>query len=203
MRHLGLGQTFGAVVLALLLAGCWETSGTGPGQGVPGRAPVEDTPEAPLGVQDAFAQRGPELGACSNIALREEVKVAAHTYATGDQVYRWTGTSWVFVAPVARLHASANGREQVGTHYAGPTWESTSGSIVVGAVVDRCTADSNAIPWLLLQAVRADGPGIFGRITFIHRVNTVGGNAPATPGTFVGELANVPYTAQYYFYRAP
>jgi hypothetical protein len=29
----------------------------------------------------------------------------------------------------------------------------------------------------------------------------VGGIAPATAGTFVGETVNVPYTAEYYFYR--
>jgi len=38
--------------------------------------------------------------------------------------------------------------------------------------------------------------------TFIQRINTVGGNAPAAPGTVVGEEANVPYTAEYLFYRA-
>jgi hypothetical protein len=33
-------------------------------------------------------------------------------------------------------------------------------------------------------------------------VNTVGGKAPTDPGSFVGEEARVPYTAEYYFYRA-
>ena len=52
--------------------------------------------------------------------------------------------------------------ERVGTHYAGPIWESNSGSTVVGTVRERCTTDSNAIPGLLLQAVSTDGPGLFG-----------------------------------------
>ena len=38
----------------------------------------------------------------------------------------------------------------VGIHYGGPTWESLSGSKVVGAVIDRATPDASAIPWLLL-----------------------------------------------------
>ena len=39
-------------------------------------------------------------------------------------------------------------------------------------------------------------------MTYIQRVNTVGGNAPTDPGDFVGEVVEVPYTAEYYFYRA-
>ena len=36
----------------------------------------------------------------------------------------------------------------------------------------------------------------------IQRVNTVGGKAPTAPGDYVGELVRVPYTAEYFFYRA-
>ena len=39
-------------------------------------------------------------------------------------------------------------------------------------------------------------------MTYIQRVNTVGGLAPAEPGDFVGQEVEVPYTAEYYFYRA-
>src|SRR5439155_17162999 len=105
-------------------------------------------------------------------------------------------------APAAVLYANAGYDGEVGTHYAGPTWESNSGSKVVGRRVAGCTPDSTAIPWLLLQAVSTDGPGIFHRVTYVQRVNTVGGVAPSAPGSFVGEEADVPYTAEYYFYRA-
>ena len=44
--------------------------------------------------------------------------------------------------------------------------------------------------------------GRFARLTFIQRVNTIGGTAPAEAGAFVGDEARVPYTAEYYFYRA-
>jgi Protein of unknown function (DUF3455) len=53
----------------------------------------------------------------------------------------------------------------------------------------------------LLGAVKSDGPGIFDGVTYIQRVNTVGGIAPADPGDFLGEEARVPYTADYFFYR--
>src|SRR5690606_19869104 len=142
------------------------------------------------------------LGACQNLQAPEGNKVAFYTYAEGAQIYRWNGTSWTFVAPDATLYADAGYHSVVGTHYAGPTWESASGSKVVAAVVDRCTPDPDSIAWLLLGAVSNEGPGIFNRVTFIQRVNTVGGNAPSEPGDFAGEEARVPYTTEYVFYRA-
>ena len=146
--------------------------------------------------------RAPHLDDCPGLRVPAGNKVAVHAYALGVQVYRWTGTSWSFVGPEAVLyHGDEEGRE-FGTHYAGPTWESASGSNVVGTVVERCTPDPDAIPWLLLRASDSEGPGIFHRVTYIQRVNTVGGLAPADPGDFVGEEVEVPYTAEYYFYRA-
>ena len=127
--------------------------------------------------------------------------LAAHFYATGVQVYHWSGTAWTFVAPDAVLYADAAGKDQVGTHYAGPTWESVGGSTVVGGAARRCTPDSTAIPWLSLSAVSGDRPGIFRRVTFIQRTHTVGGLAPSAPGSVAGQEARVPYTAEYFFYR--
>jgi hypothetical protein len=141
---------------------------------------------------------------CDSIRIDAGNEVAFHAYALGVQVYRWSGSAWVFVEPVANLYADKGYRGQVGTHYAGPTWESNSGSKVVGrrVVGTGCTPDSGAIPWLKLEAVSTDGPGIFSGVTFVQRVNTTGGNAPAAPGTTVGEEARVSYTAEYFFYRA-
>ena len=148
--------------------------------------------------------RAPELPspACDNIQVPESNKVAFHAYAIGVQIYRWNGSAWVFVAPAAVLYANAGYDGEVGTHYAGPTWESNSGSKVVGKRLQGCTPDPTAIPWLLLQKVTSDGPGIFHRVTYIQRVNTVGGIAPSGAGSFTGEVREVPYTAEYYFYRA-
>ncbi len=128
-------------------------------------------------------------------------QLASRLYAKGVQIYRWNGTSWSFVEPSAVLFADAKGKGAVGSHYAGPTWLSVSGSKVVGTVLERCTPDPNAIPWLLLGAVSADGPGVFQGTTYIQRVNTVGGNAPSNPRSVTGEVVNVPYTAEYLFYR--
>jgi hypothetical protein len=164
---------------------------------------------ATFAAQSARADEGSRtpdlpLPLCQSIQVPAGNEVASHAYALGVQVYRWNGSAWAFVGPVANLYADAGFRGQVGTHYAGPTWESNSGSRVVGRRVlnTGCTPDATAIPWLLLEEVTADGPGVFSRVTFIQRVNTTGGLAPAAPGTTVGEEARVPYTAEYYFYRA-
>jgi hypothetical protein len=127
-------------------------------------------------------------------------KVAFATYAEGVQIYRWSGTAWDFVGPEAVLYADDGGNGVVGIHYAGPTWESPSGSKVVGTVKERATVDADAIPWLKLSGV-SSGSGIFAGVTFIQRVNTVGGKAPSEAGEFVGQEARVPYAADYYFYR--
>ncbi len=148
--------------------------------------------------------RSPELPLplCQSVQAPEGNKVAFHVYATGVQVYKWNGTSWDFVAPVATLSADANYQGEVGIHYAGPTWESNSGSKVAAKRLAGCTPDSTAIPWLLLEAVSTTGPGIFSSVSYIQRVNTTGGLAPAAPGSSIGAMEQVPYTAEYYFYRA-
>jgi hypothetical protein len=147
--------------------------------------------------------RGPDLPTplCDQIQVPEGNKVSFHVYALGVQVYKWNGVSWAFVAPVANLFSDDNYRGQVGTHYAGPTWESNSGSRVVATRIGSCTPNATAIPWLLLQTVSTDGPGIFNSATYVQRVNTAGGLAPTLPGSYIGEEAKIPYTAEYYFYR--
>ena len=143
----------------------------------------------------------PDLDGCQQLAVQSGNKVFFRVYAEGVQIYRWNGTSWVFVAPEADLFANPGGTGLIGIHYAGPTWESVSGSKVVGVVEQRCTPDPDAIPWLLLRAVSSEGPGPFGHVTHIQRVNTSGGNAPTQAGNNPGDLARVPYTTEYYFYR--
>ncbi len=144
----------------------------------------------------------PNLGTCQDLAAPAGNKVAFHVYAEGVQIYRWSSTGWSFVGPDAVLYANAGSDGVVGSHYAGPTWESVSGSKVGARVVRSCTADPDAIPWLLLQAVSSSGPGVFDGVTFIQRVNTTGGKAPSSAGNFPNQEARVPYTAEYFFYRA-
>jgi hypothetical protein len=175
--------------------------------GCAGERPLGPDRQSALQTQFAAAAasrnggRSAELGACANLQAPAGSKLVFHVYATGVQIYRWSGTSWGFVGPEAVLSADAGGNSTVGIHYSGPTWESVSGSKVVGTASQRCTPDPTAIPWLSLDVVSSEGPGIFRRVTFIQRLNTVGGTAPTSPGSFTGEEVRVPYTAEYFFYR--
>jgi len=105
--------------------------------------------------------RAPDLSDYQRLQAPAGNKVAFVVYGEGAQIYRWNGSSWVFSRPQAVLYAGENAHGVVGTHYVGPTWESNSGSYVVGSVLERYSPDPNAIPWLLLKAVDSDGPGVF------------------------------------------
>jgi hypothetical protein len=144
----------------------------------------------------------PDLGDCQNLQVPPGNKLSLHTFGVGVQIYRWNGTGWTFVAPQAILFADAGEDSIVGIHFGGPTWEAIDGSEVVGAVIQSCTPDPSAIPWVLLGAASTEGPGVLDRVTYVQRLNTVGGKAPAVPGAFLGQVARVPYTADYLFYRA-
>jgi hypothetical protein len=139
---------------------------------------------------------------CDRLQVQSGNKVSFHVYALGVQIYTWNGTSWVFVAPSARLFADPEYHGEVGIHYAGPTWESDGGGKVIGSRLESCAPDPTAIPWLLLQTASTEGPGIFDGVTYIQRVNTAGGLPPTAPGPFIGAEEEVPYSAEYYFYRA-
>jgi len=141
-----------------------------------------------------------ELTLCPALQVPEGNALKFHAFATGFQNYHWTGSIWAFDGPSATLFADPGHHGQVGIHYAGPTWQSNSGSLVQGAVQVRCAADPTAIPWLRLQATTKHGPGVFDNVSYIQRVNTIGGLAPTTPGTAIGDRASVPYTAEYFFY---
>jgi hypothetical protein len=139
----------------------------------------------------------------------ETLYLEAH--ASGVQIYECSPRTdrpatyeWTFKAPEAALVDTAG--HSLGRHFAGPTWESSDGSSVVGDVKSRDPGPSaTAIPWLLLSAKATKGSGVFSATTSIQRVQTVGGIAPAAgcDASNASKIARVPYTANYYFYRAP
>jgi len=142
------------------------------------------------------------------LEVPEGYEVSFHTYATGVQVYKCMETSpgvfaWVFKEPIAGLYANENYNGETGIHYAGPTWESNSGSKVVGFRLQGATVDPDAIPWLLLGVVSSQGPGPLAGTSFIQRVNTAGGKAPTTGAnaSTLGQEVSIDYTAEYFFYK--
>ena len=139
---------------------------------------------------------------CDEVNVPDGHRLSSRLYALGVQIYRWNGTAWAFVGPEATLFADPGYQGEVGTHYSGPTWEANDGSKVVAARIAGCTPYRGAIPWLRLGATSTSDHGRFAQITFIQRINTIGGTAPAEPGAFIGDEARVPYTTEYLFYHA-
>jgi hypothetical protein len=165
----------------------------------------------------------------SNLVVDEGHVVFLETQASGTQNYicmpTATGVDWKFLGPQATVFVtSPKFQQQVATHFlsANPveqntlraTWQSSSDSSAVWAKMIQPSTDPNyvaagAIPWLLLEAVGdAEGPigsGVMTRTTYIQRINTAGGVAPAagcTQPSHVGTVSFVPYTTDYVFYRA-
>jgi hypothetical protein len=129
--------------------------------------------------------------------------VVLQALGSGVQIYTCKaqadhGYAWVLKAPDAVLSGSDGGK--IGRHYAGPTWEATDGSKVVGKVAASAAAPG-AVPWLLLTA-SPTGRGRFSEVTYVERVFTSGGLAPKTgaDAAHVGAEVRVPYTATYLFY---
>jgi len=128
--------------------------------------------------------------------------------AKGVQIYecraRKDGTGgyeWAFVAPEADLFDA--GGHRIGRHYAGPRWESTDGSRILGAVKEHADAPAaDAIPWLLLSAKSVGPQGSLSKVTSVQRLSTVGGVAPKAgcSQAAVGKSVRIHYTADYYFF---
>ncbi|MBS1829659.1 MAG: DUF3455 domain-containing protein [Acidobacteria bacterium] len=139
------------------------------------------------------------------------------------------GLAWTFHSPQATLFVShrfinTEVHKQITTHYLSPnpgengtpraTWQSSLDSSAVWGRAIANSTDSNyvapgAIPWLLLEVVGKrdglNGSNLMGWTTFIQRVNTAGGVAPATgcsEAAQVGSTVMVPYVTDYVFYRA-
>ena len=121
--------------------------------------------------------------------------------AKGVQIYECRDGKWVFVAPEAELFDRAG--KKIGSHYAGPHWESADGSKIVGAVKQRADAPgAGNIPWLLLGTKSVASEGAFSKVTSVQRVATVGGVAPSGACSQSGMQARIAYTADYYFFSA-
>jgi hypothetical protein len=138
------------------------------------------------------------------IATPGETPVATF-HAQGAQIYECkAGTTgrleWQFREPIATLVVDG---KTVGRHFAGPTWELTDGSKVLGKAIGRSPGATAAdIPLLKLDAVPQRDSGLLAGVTTIQRLNTNGGVAQG-PCETSGELLSVAYSADYAFHRRP
>jgi len=140
------------------------------------------------------------------LAAPDDSRLAFYYDAIGVQIYSCqataTGYAWTFQAPEASLFDRRG--HLVVKHYGGPTWEAESDhSKVVAKKLEEFSAHSDAIPELLLQATGHDGQGQMDDVSYIQRLDTVGGLAPnnGCDAAHVGATARVDYTATYFFYR--
>ena len=111
--------------------------------------------------------------------------------------------AWVLDRPEAQLIGA--GGVVIGKHYKGPVWEAADGSKVGGEVQGRAEAPGGkGVPWLLLKAASHQGTGTFAHVTYIQRVDTAGGLAPAAgcDKSHAGAEAAADYRAAYFFYGA-
>jgi hypothetical protein len=127
--------------------------------------------------------------------------------AEGVQIYKCrpkkdkpSEFEWSFEGPEAVLRDDTG--KPVGKHYGGPTWEAIDKSKIVAAMPPvTVTAKAGAIPELLLKTKTTEGKGVFSAVTFVRRVDTVGGVAPEAPDAKqAGKEVRVPYKATYLFY---
>jgi uncharacterized protein DUF3455 len=134
---------------------------------------------------------------------KEQLFLQVH--AKGDQVYscksEGTQFTWTLKAPDAQLFD--NNGKNFGKHFAGPSWEANDGSRVTGkAIANAPSPDAESIPWLLVTVISHEGNGVLSRATSIQRLNTKGGNAPASgcDSSHADQEVRVPYSADYLFY---
>ena len=127
---------------------------------------------------------------------------------------------WVLFTPQATLFG--DGDEQLTTHFFSPNpaenivsaaWQdsldtSTVWGRIIASSFDPAFVKAGAIPWLLVEATGTQagptGGDTLSNTTFIQRVNTEGGVAPATgcdQPQDIGKSAFVPYVADYVFYK--
>ncbi|MCP2007465.1 hypothetical protein L1274_001158 [Duganella sp. HSC-15S17] len=156
----------------------------------------------------ALAHGGAEIAVPANLQSSATHGQALELHARGVQIYVCTESpatpgkfEWTFSAPEAALFDASG--TLVGKHFSGPTWQSLDGSTVVAAVTARHDAPAASdIPWLLLEARKHSGGGVFGSVSAIQRVATQAGKAPAEgcDREHPGSMARVPYQAIYRIY---
>ena len=151
---------------------------------------------------------GPAGADGTTVAPPNGAPLILEAQADGVQIYtcenKDKGPEWVFKAPEANLF-DARG-QQIGTHFAGPSWKLTEGSSVTGTVVSKAEAPvQGAIPWLLLKATTHEGSGVLTTVSTIRRTDTKGGSAPAAGcnANHLGDQVRMRYSATYQFFGNP
>ncbi|HSW07833.1 DUF3455 domain-containing protein [Aquabacterium sp.] len=137
-------------------------------------------------------------------------RVALETVGVGEITYECRAKAnapgsfeWVFVGPKAVLNSRQG--SAIGSYFGPPaTWQASDGSAITGAQVAVAPNAPGSIPLQLVKANPATGAGAMNGISYIQRVATQGGVAPAMPcaGDSTGKREIVKYQADYIFWKA-
>lgn len=129
--------------------------------------------------------------------------VVLSVHAEGAQVYECKAgadgkSAWAFREPIATLIVDG---KTIGRHYAGPNWEHSDGSAVVGKTIGNAPgATANDIAWLKLEVISRRGSGVLAGVTTVQRINTQGGKFEGACDK-IGSFRSAPYAAEYVFLR--
>lgn len=161
--------------------------------------PTPVTPPPPPAVTPA----APAMSPAEVAAIFDGRPTYMKLLGEGVQIYECkkagAGYAWELKAPEALLY-NDKGRA-VGKHYAGPTWEYSDGSKLVGQKIGS-EPHAGAVPLLEIKVVSTSGKGKLAVVKYIKRVETVGGTTPTLPAdaAHAGKEERVPYRATYVFY---
>lgn len=151
--------------------------------------------------QDALPD-GVKVPAGHRVAM-ETVGIGEITYECRAKADAAGAFEWVFVGPKADLNGRNGAR--LGRYYGPPaTWEVSDGSRITGAQIAVAPAGSGNIPLQLVKANPAMGSGAMTGVSYVQRLATRGGVAPAVPcdAAGVGRKEIVRYQADYIFWKA-
>ena len=136
-------------------------------------------------------------------------KVALETLGVGEITYECRADkdmagkyAWAFAGPDARLLDRSG--KQVGKYFGPPaTWEALDGSKITGKQLAVSPGGAGNIPLQFVQANPAMGMGAMSGVTYIQRVKTQGGVAPASvcAASNMGAKQIVKYQADYIFWK--
>ncbi|MER5517216.1 DUF3455 domain-containing protein [Streptomyces sp. NPDC048254] len=144
----------------------------------------------------------PAVHAPAALAVPDGNKLTGVYSAHGVQTYTCTDGAWKLLEPAATLSDKRDrAHRPVALHSRGPVWVSTVDGSAVNASALVTSPKEGTIPELLLKATATRGAGTFEGVTYVQRLNTEGGVAPAAACTGTDQVS-VPYSATYAFYKA-
>jgi hypothetical protein len=168
----------------------------------------------------------PALPGADRLSVPEGNAYLGSVWASGSQIYQLDeDRRWQFIKPDATLYNNVRDKIKVGEHFGvdlankppySPHWKRTrdprDDSQIRAQKIDQVPSANpkTTIPLFKLAVVPGghsghgplnNGGGVFGGTSFVQRLNTTGGVAPA-PDVIdqPGDEIPVPYTAEYHFW---